>query len=264
MAKNSSEDGCAGVVGGAIFGIFVIISLVPKQVWIALGVVAAVAALVWLGVKGLEAFDNQQKLAEKQRRAAAAAQAAAEKRQREEAVRQARQKLVALVGEERAAVVQAVRTSVQQVQASEAAKAGWLGDVDFTTDVAAITENFGKAYSLRRVADQLSALANPSAEDRKILAEATATAEGLERSANECATLIAKCAVEANKVDQSLRAEREEARTAEQRAELHAKLSAMLYGIEATPTAAPEDSTADAVMARVQAYREIKSQISAR
>ena len=35
--------------------------------------------------------------------------------------------------------------------------------------------------------------------------------------------------------DESLRTEREDARTAEQRAELHAKLSSMLYGIEAAP-----------------------------
>jgi hypothetical protein len=35
----------------------------------------------------------------------------------------------------------------------------------------------------------------------------------------------------------------------------------MLYGIEAAPDTTPADSAADAVMARVQAYREIKSQI---
>ena len=35
----------------------------------------------------------------------------------------------------------------------------------------------------------------------------------------------------------------------------------MLYGIEAAPSAASGDSTADAVIARVQAYREIKNQI---
>lgn len=36
---------------------------------------------------------------------------------------------------------------------------------------------------------------------------------------------------------------------------------AMLYGIEATPGSAATDSAVDAVMARVQAYREIKNQI---
>jgi len=73
--------------------------------------------------------------------------------------------------------------------------------------------------------------------------------------------LIGKCAMEAQRIDKSLRTEREDARLAEQRAELHAKLSAMLYGIEATQDVGPTDSAADAVMARVQAYREIKNQI---
>ena len=35
----------------------------------------------------------------------------------------------------------------------------------------------------------------------------------------------------------------------------------MLYGIEATPDFAASDSAADAVMARVQAYQEIKREI---
>ncbi len=73
--------------------------------------------------------------------------------------------------------------------------------------------------------------------------------------------MIAKCAREARLVDESLRNERKAARTAEQRAQLHAQLSAMLYGIEAAPDVAPPDSAADAVMARVQAYRDIKNQI---
>ena len=35
----------------------------------------------------------------------------------------------------------------------------------------------------------------------------------------------------------------------------------MLYGIEAAPDTTPADSAVEAVMARVQAYREIKQQI---
>ena len=61
-------------------------------------------------------------------------------------------------------------------------------------------------------------------------------------------------------IDKSLREEREEAQLAEKREELHGELAAMLYGIEAIPET-PSGSTADAVMARVQAYREIKRQI---
>ena len=35
----------------------------------------------------------------------------------------------------------------------------------------------------------------------------------------------------------------------------------MLYGIEATPDTTPTDSAADGVLLRVQAYRDIKTQI---
>ena len=101
----------------------------------------------------------------------------------------------------------------------------------------------------------------PCVDDRRILAEAKTTAANLECAAFERVKLIGKCATEARLIDKSLRDEREEARTAEQRAELHGELSAIRYGIEATPDATPTDSAADAVMARVQAYREIKSQI---
>ena len=107
----------------------------------------------------------------------------------------------------------------------------------------------------------MSALKKPSLDDRKILSEAETTADNLELAAVQRVKLIGKCAAEAFLIDKSLQNEREEARTAEQRAELHGKLSAMLYGIEATPDTGPTDSAADAVMARVLAYREIKNQI---
>ena len=124
-----------------------------------------------------------------------------------------------------------------------------------------IAENFRKAHALRKVADELSALDNPNADDRRILGEAETTATKLERAGAERVRLIGQCATEAKFIDESLRNERKEARTAEQRAELHSTLSAMLYGIEATPKDTSTDSAADAVIARVQAYREIKNQI---
>lgn len=255
------SNGCAQVVGGAVIGLIFLISMIPKQVWIFLGVSAGVVLVVWLAAKGVTAYEESRKAADKHDRAKRAAEAAAAQKRRDEAIRQAKQDLITLIGEKNALLVNSARTSVELVQDSEAAQAGWLGDVDFTADVNGIIENFRKAYDLRKVADELSALANPSADDRRILGEAKGTAERLEHAGIECVRLISKCAGEARRVDDSLRKEREEARTAEQRAQLHGKLSAMLYGIEATPAASPEDSTADAVMARVVAYREIKSQI---
>jgi hypothetical protein len=186
---------------------------------------------------------------------------AAAKREREAKAAKEKQRRIESLGKENAALVESALAAVKQVSASEAARAGWLGDVDFTADIGEITDKFEKAYALRKVANELSVLDKPSVDDRKILAEAKTTIANLELVAIERVELLAKCATEARLVDKSLREEREDAQTAEQRAELHGKLSAMLYGIEATPDTTPTDSAADAVMARVQAFREVKNQI---
>ncbi|OBI55678.1 hypothetical protein A5667_23260 [Mycolicibacterium fortuitum] len=257
MSSNKSSSGA----GGAIFFVFVLIALVPKPVWIVLGVITAVSVVGWAGYKIVVALEQRSYEAQERKRTEQAALAADAKRQREERVRKERQRRIDTLGKQNAALVESALSAVKQVTASEAARAGWLGDVDFSADVKAITDNFEKAHALRGVIGKLSALDKPSAEDRKILAEAKTTAANLEVVATERVELIGKCAKEAQLIDKSLRTEREDARVAEQRAELHAKLSAMLYGIEATPETTQQDSAVDAVMARVQAYREIKNQI---
>jgi hypothetical protein len=172
-----------------------------------------------------------------------------------------KQRLVAELGSKNAALIESAETAVKRVTDSEAAHAGWLGDVDFTNDIAAITDSFRKSHELSDVANQLSTLDNPSANDRAILADAQRTSADLEAAASSRIKLIQQCAAEAELVDDSLRQEREDAQTAEQRAELHAKLNSMLYGIEATPSMDSGSPAADSVIARVQGYREIKSQI---
>jgi hypothetical protein len=263
MAKGSkdSNDGCATGVGGALFVIVVLIAMIPKPVWIGLGVIVAIAAVAWLFYWVTTAYETAKAAAAERARAEQAAKAAADKRQRDERARKAKQQRIEVLGAKNAALVESAAASVKQVVASEAARAGWLGDVDFTADIKGIAEFFRKAHALRKVADELSELDSPSSDDRRILGEAEATAAKLERAGVERVQLIGQCATEANLIDESLRNERKDARTAEQRAELHSKLSAMLYGIEATPEAMPADSAADAVMARVWAYREIKNQI---
>ena len=183
------------------------------------------------------------------------------RRQREENPRTVKQHCIEALGAKNAARVEHATAAIDQIAASEAARAGWLGDVDFTADLNGIIGNLRKAHDLRKVADQLSGLDKPSADDRKILVEAKAAIETLEGAAVERVKLIEKCATEARLVDESLQKERDDARTEEQRAELHAKLSAMLYGIKATPDAVPTEAATDLVMVRVQAYREIKNQI---
>jgi hypothetical protein len=261
MSNKGSDDAVGKVILGVVIGIIVLIAVVPKEVWIALGVIIGGALLIWFIAWAISEEKKRRAAAEERARVERAAQAAAAKREREQRARKEKQHRIDTLGSENAALVESALAAVKQVVASEASRAGWLGDVDFTADIREITDKFEKAHALRKVANKLSALDKPSVDDRKILAEARTTTANLELAAIERVDLIGKCATEARLIDKSLHDEREDARTAEQRAELHAKLSAMLYGIEATPDTTPTDSAADGVMARVMAYREIKNQI---
>lgn len=165
------------------------------------------------------------------------------------------------LGRRYASIVEPTRATVSDIRYSEAARSGLLGDIDFNADIRGITDNLLKAHELENVADTLAALDKPSADDRRILAEAKTTVAKLETAALNRVELIDKCAAEAKLIDKSLHEERQDATTSAQRAELHAKLAAMLYGIEATPDTTPTESAVDAVLMRVQAYREIKNQI---
>jgi electron transfer flavoprotein alpha subunit len=259
MSKNSSSGG-----GAAVFAIFVVIGLlaqIPKDVWIGLGVIVVGGLVIWAVVAAIKGYQEAEAERRERERAEQAAAVEAAKRERAERARREKQHRLATLGKDNAALVETALAAVLQVTKSEAARAGWLGDVDFTADIQGITTGFEKAHALRDVIGRLAALDRPSADDRKLLAEARTTAANLERAASERVELIGRCAEEARRVDVSLRMDREDARVAGERAELHATLSAMLYGIEATPDPAATDSTADAVIARVQAYREIKSRI---
>ena len=254
--------------------------------WCAVPVVIWVAVLVVLRNSApLRETDQQRRVrekAEKEREAAQIKRAAAAEheaaRQRKQQVEQraaalaaARRKLeeqarledkqrVDTLGKHGAALVKRAKSSVQRIVSSEAARTGWLGEVEFTPDLEDIEANLLKARALRRKSDDLSALPKANDDDRKIIAEAKTTIAHLERRTKERVELLERCASEAHLIDESLRREREEVRLAEKREELHGELAAMLYGVEAAG-AVQTESAADAVMARVQAYREIKGQI---
>ena len=165
------------------------------------------------------------------------------------------------LGPRYAEIVKTALATIRDIRNSEAARSGLLGDVDFDADIGGITDNLKKAHALQKVSDTLAALDSPSSDDRRILTEANTTVARLETAALNRVELIAQCATEAKLVDKSLQDERKEAKTSAQRAELHAELAAMLYGIEATPDTTPTDSAASSVLLRVQAYREIKNRI---
>ncbi len=259
MAKKGS-DGAGGIGCGFVI-LIALLAAIPKPVWITIGVVVGIALLTWFTVWAVREYEKRAAAKRQRERAEQAARAAAAKREREEKARRDKAERIKTLGKDNAAIVESALTAVKQIRTSEAARAGWLGEVDFSADIRAITDAFQKAHALGEVADKLSVLDKPGPDDRRILAEARATKANLETVACERAELIGQCATQARLIDKSLQQERKDARTAEQRAELHAQLSAMLYGIEASPQTTPTSPTADAVMARVQAYLEIKNQI---
>lgn len=171
------------------------------------------------------------------------------------------QRMLITLGPDSAARVESALSAVKTVSESEAAREGWLGVVDFSADIQQITNNFEKAHTLRELMRTLTALDQPSSADLDVLSKPKITASNLECAANERVESIARCATEAQLIDKSFQAEREANRVAELRAELNAKLSAELYGVEAIPNAMPTNSAVDAVMARVEAYREINDQL---
>ncbi|WP_349269885.1 hypothetical protein MPNTM1_00394 [Mycolicibacterium parafortuitum] len=265
MSKRSSDG--STLAGGLIFLAIVAIPALPKPLSVVIGILAAIAFITWILYRISLAVDRHQ-AAELERAREEQARKAAENERRSGATRHAREERARRVkqlrteslGKKNLALVDAALKAVKQVRSTEAARDGWLGDVDFNPDIRDITDKFKKAQSLRRLTEKLSALDEPTAEDREILAEAKATIATLERTATERVKLIEKCAKEAQLIDTSLRVEREKTHVAEQWAELHGELSALLF-IESVPNPAAGDTGADAVIARVQAYREIKNQI---
>lgn len=250
MAKGGeTNSGCVGV-----FGILLVIGLIasiPMEVWIGLSGLIVTGVLVWAVLKALPVLE-----AKRARRTAAAAQ----RRRDEEAARQ-RQRVVDL-GEMNVGRIDSALAAVQQVADSRAAREGWLGDVDFSVDIQGITDTYARAQQMRRVTWELQALSSPTADDRRLLSEAHATATQLEAAATARVDLILRCALEAQSIDESLRREDEQAQTAAAREALHRELSTLLYGVGAAPSAEAADSAADRVMARVAGYREIKQQIT--
>lgn len=72
--------------------------------------------------------------------------------------------------------------------------------------------------------------------------------------------ILNDCARQAGQVDRTLADEREQARRAGLCDEVRHRLSAELYGVEATPSD-PVSDAADAVTARVAGFREMKGVI---
>lgn len=241
MAKKTAEsnEGCFTaiavllIVGGII------------QFWQVVVAILAVVLVTWGIVTAATSIKN------------------ARQRQREQEAADAQQHRLDTLGRRAIARIDAAAAAAERVGASEAAQSGWLGDVDFSGDLAGITDSFARAHALRQKATDLGALPRPNDDDRRLLADANAAARTLETNADRRVDLISRCAAEADLIDQSLQQERDDAVTDAQRAELHGELHGMLYGADASPPVTGGDSAADRVIARVAGYREVKEQIEA-
>ena len=253
MSKGKSEaDGCLGMAGLALLVMVVgLLTMIPKAVWIGVAVLVGLVVLVWVAMRIAEAVTaGRRERAMRAEETRVAHQAAATTRR------------VEILGATNARYVEKALSAAERIAESQAAQDGWLGDVDFSEDIRGIEEAFGRSQELRSVAVELQALPNPTSADRKLLADAVTAAKALVSDGRERADLIGRCADEADRIDESLRAEQERTRTEEQREELQRKLNSMLYGVEASTSVTSAESVADQVLARVAGYREIKQQIA--
>jgi flagellar biosynthesis component FlhA len=85
MSKGSDDAG--KVVGGAIFVVIFLIAVVPKEVWIVLGVTVGLGLLMGFIAWAIPQYNKSRAAAEERARVERAARAAAAKREREERAR---------------------------------------------------------------------------------------------------------------------------------------------------------------------------------
>jgi len=102
------------------------------------------------------------------------------------------------------------------------------------------------------------AIPEPTPDDITMLRDAEKTVKTLRAEAKHRVKILDDCVKQAQEIDRLLDEERKQCRFAEQRDEARRRLAAELYVAEVTPSARESDA-ADAVAARVAAFRELKN-----
>lgn len=195
---------------------------------------------------------------EEERRRVAELQRRVEQRKRRE-----RQRVERLGTDGLKKLVQA-KDAVKRIGATEAAREGWLGDsrdISFSADLRLTEDQLAQIVTLRAKIGKAKRLPYGTDADKQMIKEAEAAAKRLETAVRERIKVIEGCARQAEEVDAILRDQRHRADVASQRDELRAQLAAMLSGVELAAQNQPSDS-ADAVLARVEAFRELKDSIN--
>lgn len=150
--------------------------------------------------------------------------------------------------------------AVGRITTSEAATEGWLGDLDFSPDIAMIADTLEKITALRATASELAAITTSTPEDMRQLHESRSAVARLEESVAARVQALEDCAAQTKRIDQMLQRQRDELRIAQHRDDVRGRLDALLRDDDDTPL--PSEAT-DAVTARVSAFHELKGVVDA-
>jgi hypothetical protein len=159
------------------------------------------------------------------------------------------------------ALMTKARTAVSTVRATEAARDGWLGDqadLDFSADLTLISEFLLRARRIEKVAERSKKIPDPSPDDVAMLRDAEKAVTTLRTEAKGRVGIIEDCVKHAREIDRLLAEDRRRQEVDRQREAARRQLAAELYGVEMR-SPAQHSETADAIAARVQAFRELKN-----
>jgi len=155
------------------------------------------------------------------------------------------------------------RAAVRGIVASEAARSGWLGDLeasDFRTDLMNLEEDLRSANQLRYLVKEISSLPNPTAADNAILEEARQKLADLDRRSADRLNLLEKSWARTELLDKTLQKQRENLASDRKREDLHQRMVAALSEIDASPDVT-SSSVAEKIVSLTSAYEEINGPI---
>ena len=164
------------------------------------------------------------------------------------------------------ALLQRANAAVDEVGSTEAARGGWLGkptELDFSADVALISEALLQARRIEKVVERTKKIPDPSPDDVAMLRDAEKMVKTLRAEAKSRVRIIDDCVKQAREIDRLLAEERRQQEVDGQRETARRQLAAELFVAGVRPATRDSD-TADAIAARVQAFRELKNIVDAK
>ena len=248
----------AGVGVAAFIAVVVVGSLEPAAWW--------VPVVLWFVAFSVIRHRAPRKETPAQRRTREAAERKqAEQEERRAAARKAvaERKRVDSFTKDGLALMQRAHSAADDVRATEAARDGWLGesaDLDFSADLVLISEALLQARRIEKVMERTKKIPDPSPEDVDMLRHAAKTVKTLRTDAKSRVRIIDDCVRQAREIDRLLAEERRQQEFDKQREAARRQLAAELYVAEVRSSPSESD-TAEAIAARVQAFRELKNLI---